>query len=520
RIHRKSGQVPYHTPMTPIRLLLRSAMVYANKTAVIHGDRFLDYKTVADRVLRLANLLIHTYNIKPSDRVAVLCQNVPAFLDANFGIPSAGGILVPLNTRLTQPEIEYIISHSGATVLIVQEELLPRVSDKVIQTLLKHAPIVVANYQNKGDAPCPYEQKLYASDPRTLWNDLPLPEKEDAVISINYTSGSTGRPKGVMTSHRGCYMEGLSMCIHARLTPESVYLWTLPMFHCNGWNFPWAVIAAGGTQVMLNKMDYGYIWKAFKELGVTHYCGAPTVQNEICNHKDATRLDKTVLSFGGGAALSSTHIRNLNTLNIFPTHLYGLTESYGPSMGTYDQVSLTNYPEQDHFKLVARQGYNTITIDEARVLDKETAQDVKPDGKQIGEICLTGNTIMLGYYNNPEETAKAFKHGVFWTGDLAVRHPDGAIEIVDRSKDVIVSGGENISSIEVESAILYLDQVSECVVIGGPDPKWGERPYAYVIPKEGQTVTPEQVIAHCRKNLAGYKCPAKVIVVKSVPKTR
>ena len=221
-------------------------MVYADKTAVIHGDRSYDYKTLADRVLRLANLLIQSYGVKPGDRVAVLCQNVPAFLDANFGIPAAGAILVPLNTRLTQPEIEYIITHSGASVLIVQEELLDRVSPKVLSTV--KAAIKVANYQNKGDAPCPYEQKLYNTKIELLWNDLPLTTDENAVLSINYTSGSTGRPKGVMSSHRGCYMLAVSMSIHTQLTTQSVYLWTLPMFHCNGWNFSWAVVATGGNQ--------------------------------------------------------------------------------------------------------------------------------------------------------------------------------------------------------------------------------------------------------------------------------
>ncbi|KAI9317528.1 hypothetical protein BX666DRAFT_2026806 [Dichotomocladium elegans] len=490
--------------------------VYANKTAVVHGDRSYTYSIFADRVHRLANVLIVNFGVKPGDRVAILLQNVPAFLDCKFGVPSAGGVLVPLNTRLTAPEIDYILEHSGATVLIAQQELLARVSPEALGRLKR---IEVAGSQNKSDPPCPYEELLARTKPQIAWNDLPLVEDENSIISLNYTSGSTGRPKGVMVSYRGCYMNGISMCITTRLTPETVYLWTLPMFHCNGWSFPWALVAAGAKQVMLNSIDYSLIWRLFKEQGITHYCGAPTVQNEICNHKDAVRLEQKVLTFGGGAALSSTHIRRLRSLNIEPTHLYGLTETYGPTSATYDAVSLESYSPEDHSELVARQGYNHAIVDELRVLDRETGTDVKPDGKHVGEICVSGNTTMHGYYNDPEETKKAFRGGVFWTGDLAVRHPDGAVEIVDRSKDVIVSGGENISSIEVEAAILKMDVVSECAIIGGPDDKWGERPWAFVVLRPNNHATVDQVITHCRKNLAGYKCPSRVIFTDSIPKT-
>ncbi|KAI8137853.1 hypothetical protein BJV82DRAFT_633487 [Fennellomyces sp. T-0311] len=516
RIQRKAGQVPYNTPLDPIRFLLRSAMVYRNKTAVIHGDRSYDYETLADRVLRLANLLIHDFGVKKGDRVAILCQNVPAFLEAKYAIPATGAIMVPLNTRLAQPEIDYVVNHSGASVLLVQDDLWSRVSPSVQESV---KIIHVADYQNKGDPPCQYEQLLKGSKTVLGWNDLPLTTDEHAVISINYTSGSTGRPKGVMVSYRGCYMMAVGMCIQAHLTPETVYLWTLPMFHCNGWNFPWALVSVGATQVMLNKLDYTYIWKLIKELGITHYCGAPTVQNEISIHKDATRLNYTLLAFSGGAPLAAKIIRNLDNLNIYLTQVYGLTETYGPCVLTYDKGSLTQYPKDQHLKLTARQGYNIITQDEVRVLDRESAKDVEANGKQVGEICLVGNVTMLGYYNDPVETEKAFRAGVFWTGDLAVRHPDGVIEIVDRSKDVIVSGGENISSIEVENTIVMMEEVSECAIIAGPDEKWGERPFAFVVVREGYTVTESGVIAHCRNNLAGYKCPSKVIFVDSIPKT-
>lgn len=322
RVHRRPDQVPYLSALDPIRFLLRSAMVYADRTAVIHGeDRSFTYQQFADRVLKLANLLIHEYGLKSGDRVAILCQNIPATLEAFYAVPAAAGILVPLNYRLTAAELEYVIGHSGATIVLVQDELQSLISDKVRSSTRL---IEVASYYRPN---CQYERLLAATEPKLGWNDLPLTKDENAVMSINYTSGSTGRPKGVMSTFRGCYLTAVSNCIHVQLTPETVYLWTLPMFHCNGkkkengikgdkekacsltelchigWNFPWAVVAAGGTQIMLNKLDYALIWKLLKEKGVTHYNGAPTVQNEICNHKDAVRLDRPVRTFSGGQFL-------------------------------------------------------------------------------------------------------------------------------------------------------------------------------------------------------------------------
>ncbi|KAI7878241.1 acetyl-CoA synthetase-like protein [Lichtheimia hyalospora FSU 10163] len=513
RIHRRQGQAPYATPLNPIRFLLRSAMVYRTKLAMIDGDRQFTYQELADRVHRFANVLIDQYGVQPGDRVAILCQNIPAFLESKYAVPAAGGIMVPLNTRLAAAEVEYVITHSGASVLIVQQELLSRVSPKIRQQVKM---ITV----QQDTTLCAYEQLIKScTKPRLSWNALPLTQDENALLSINYTSGSTGRPKGVMVSYRSCYMMAVGMCMQARVTPETVYLWTLPMFHCNGWNFPWALVAMGATQVMLNGIDYTLIWKLLKAHGITHYCGAPTVQNEICNHKDAVRLDHKVLTFSGGAALSSTRIKRLHDLNIVPTQVYGLTETMGPCVLSYDNMAIAQYPQDQHLDLAARIGYGIAINDEMRVLNKETAMDVPPDGKTVGEICITGNFVMLGYYNDPEETAKAFRHGVFWTGDLGVRHEDGSVEIVDRSKDVVVSGGENISSIEVENVVVQLDAVSECAIIAGPDEKWGERPYAFIVLRQGHSLTEANVIDHCRKNLAGYKCPSKVIFTDNIPKT-
>ncbi|KAI9490930.1 AMP-dependent synthetase and ligase [Zychaea mexicana] len=516
QVNRKPEQMPYYTPLDPVRFLLRSAMIYRDKTAVIHGDRSFSYETLADRVLRLANLLIHAFHVRPGDRVAVLCQNVPAFLEATFAIPAAGGVLVPINTRLAPPEIEYVVQDSGASILLVQDEILPRVSTTVrASTKLIH----IADYQNRGDPLCPYERLLQETETKLMWKDLPLTTDENAIMTINYTSGSTGKPKGAMISYRSIYMLAMTMCIQAQITHSSKYLWTLPLFHCNGWDFPFALMAVGATQYMLNKIDYGYVWKLIKEQGITHYCAAPTVQNELCHHKDAVRLNHVVHSFSGGSTLPNKLVRRLNSLNVHVTQVYGLTEVTGPAILSYDDGALSQHPKEKHLDLFSRQGYNILSLDQVRVLDQKTAKDIKPDGMQIGELCLVGNTTMRGYFNNPEATKKAFREGYFWTGDLAVIYPDGAIEIVDRAKDVIISGGENISSIELENVIGSLEKVLECAVVAGPDDKWGERPVAYVVVKEGHTITVEEIIAHCRERLAGYKCPSKVMLVKSIPKS-
>ncbi|KAI8997025.1 hypothetical protein BDB01DRAFT_830650 [Pilobolus umbonatus] len=519
RIQRTPDQLPYHSTLDPLRFLLRSAMVYSNKTAVIHREKRYTYQELADRVKALANVLIDKYNIKKGDRVGVLCQNITPFLDAQYAVPAVGAILVPINTRLAAKEVEYIIDHSGASLVLVQEEFANKITEKILSSKTQFIKVADTDDTSKD----PYEQLLLQSDNRLAWKDLPTTRDEFDVISLNYTSGSTGRPKGVMVTHRGAYLASLAMLIQSGMTPDSVYLWTLPMFHCNGWGFPWAVVAIGGTQVMLNKLDYGQIWDLLKRHGVTHYNGAPTVQNEICNHEDASPLNHPVRVFSGGSALSSTLIRRMKDLNLQPTQVYGLTETYGPAALSYDASTLSGYSESAQHKLLARQGFNTVISDEVRVINSQTGLDVTPNGAEVGEICISGNQVMKGYYNNSAETAKAFKNGMFWTGDLAVRHHDGSVEIVDRSKDVIVSGGENISSIEVESAIVELEEVSECsffsAIVGGPDPKWGERPYAFVILKRSKSITAETIINHCRNSLAGYKCPSKIIVVDSLPKT-
>ncbi|CEP10582.1 hypothetical protein [Parasitella parasitica] len=480
RIQRRQDQVPYISKLDPLSFLLRSAMVYAHKTAIIHRQKSFTYLQLAERVKILANILIDAYQVKPGDRVGILCQNIPAFTEAQYAIPAIGAISVPMNTRLAAKEIEYIADHSGVSVMFVQTELMDRLTDQT-KTTANIRFIEVADSDDTSQDPYEASLKKRSNDCRLGWNDFPTAVDENEVISINYTSGSTGKPKG--------------------------------------WGFPWAIVAVGGTQIMLNKLDYTLIWKLLKEHGVTHYNGAPTVQNEICNHEDAVRLEHSVNAYSGGSALSSTLIQRMKDLNLKPTQVYGLTETYGPAVLTYDHYTLSQYNEEEQAKLLARPGFNIVTSDEIRVLNIETSVDVKPNGKEVGEICFTGNLVMKGYYRNPKETTKAFRNGVYWTGDLAVRHPDGSIEIVDRSKDVIVSGGENISSIEVESVIVQLDQVSECAIVAGPDDKWGERPIAFVVIKKNRTLDESTVINHCRNSLAGFKCPTKVVFAKEIPKT-
>ncbi|KAI8363903.1 hypothetical protein BD560DRAFT_177174 [Blakeslea trispora] len=499
RINRRPDQTLHLSKLDPLSFLLRSAMVYASNTAVIYGDKQYTYRELSERVKKLANALISQYNVQQGERVGVLCQNIAPNLEAQFAIPAVGAIIVPINTRLGTEEIEYIIQHSGVSVLIVQREFVERISRQLINSI----KIIEADHST-GPQHDPYEILLATTEPKFSWDELPSVADENETISINYTSGSTGRPKGVMASYRGLYMMAIGMIIHSKLSSDTRFLWTLPMFHCNGWGFPWAIVAVGGTQIMLDKMDYAQIWELLKYHNVNHYNGAPTVQNEICNHENASRLAHPVTVFSGGSVLSTTLIRRMKALNLMPTQVYGLTETYGPIVTSYDHSLLRNYTEEEQLKLLARPGFNIVTSDEVRVLDND-GMDVRPDGSTVGEVCFAGNLVMKGYYNDPEETKKAFRNGYFWTGDLGIRNPDGSIEIVDRKKDIIISGGENISSLEVENTIVQLDEVLECSVVAGPDEKWGERPVAFVVIKKGNSLDEKTVIQHCKRLIAGYK---------------
>jgi fatty-acyl-CoA synthase len=489
----------YRTELTPLSFLERSASLFPDKIAVVHGDRQYTYRQFAWRVNRLASHL-RAVGLHKHDRVAFLCPNTPALLEAHFAVPAAGGILVAVNTRLNTQEIDYILKHSGAKFLFVDAELAP-----VIEPLNLEATQVV-RIDDSGSPEDPYEAFLAVSSPEPVESWL---EDEEETISINYTSGTTGNPKGVMYTYRGAYLNALAEVIETGLTSSSAYLWTLPMFHCNGWCFTWAVTAVGGTHVCLRKVEPGLIWDLFESEGVTHYNGAPTVQIFLVNHPKAHRLARQVTVTVAGAPPSPTLLGQLKELNIRPIHVYGLTETYGPYTVCAWHPEWDRLPHAEQARLLARQGQANVVSDPVRIVD-EAMNDVPRDAETMGEVVMRGNNVMKGYYQDPQASAKAFAGGWFHSGDIGVWHPDGYIELRDRAKDVIISGGENISTIEVEQTVAQHPAVMECAVVAIPDEKWGERPKAFVTLKPGQTATEQEIITFCRQRLAHFKCPVAV----------
>ncbi len=489
----------YRTELTPVSFLERSASVFPEKTAIVHGDRHYSYREFAGRVYRLASHLRES-GLQKQDRVAFLCPNTPALLEAHFAVPAAGGILVAINTRLNSQEIDFILTHSGVRFLFVDAELF-----HVIESL-KLEGVQVVRIDDTGSSEDPYEAFLAAGSPEAIESWL---QDEEETISINYTSGTTGNPKGVMYTYRGAYLNALTEVIETRLNSNSVYLWTLPMFHCNGWCFTWAVTAVGGTHVCLRALDPGLIWDLLESERVTHYNGAPTVQIMLVNHPKAHRLNEPLTLIIAGAPPSPTLLGQLQALNIHPIHVYGLTETYGPYTVCEWHSEWDRLPADEQARLLARQGQANVVSDPVRVVDA-MMNDVPRDGQTMGEVVMHGNNVMKGYFRNPEGTAVAFEGGWFHSGDLGVWHPDGYIELRDRAKDVIISGGENISTIEVEQVVAQHPAVLECAVIAIPDEKWGERPKAFVTLKEGETTTEAELIAFCRERLAHFKCPAFV----------
>ncbi|MFL5804663.1 MAG: acyl--CoA ligase family protein [Roseiflexaceae bacterium] len=486
----------YRTELTPISFLRRSAYIFPDKTAVVHSERRYSYREFEQRANRLASRL-RADGLQKHDRVAFLCLNTPPLLDAHFGVPAAGGILVAINTRLNTDEIGYILQHSGARFLFVDEELAPLVEP------LDLGGVQVVRVADTGD---PYEDYLAAGSPDPVESWL---EDEEETIAIDYTSGTTGRPKGVMYTYRGVYLNALGQAIEAQMSGDSVYLWTLPMFHCNGWTITWSVAAVAGTNVCLRKVDPERIWGLFATEGVTHYCGAPTVQIGLMNCAKARRLDRPVTVMVAAAPPSPTLLLQLKERNFRPIHVYGLTETYGPITSCAWHVEWDALPIDEQARLNARQGQGQITADLVRVVD-DAMNDVPRDGETLGEVVMRGNIVMKGYYDQPEATAEAFRGGWFHSGDLGVWHADGYIELRDRKKDIIISGGENISTIEVEQAVAKHPAVLECAVVAIPDETWGERPKAFVTLKPGHSATEEEVIAFCRQQIARYKCPAAV----------
>ena len=490
-----TGKV-YRTELSPLSFLRRSAYVYPDKVAVIHRERRITYRQFDERVNRLASALVLA-GVKPGDRVAFLAPNIPALLEAHYGVPAAGAVLVAINTRLSRDEIAYILEHSGARMLFVDHELAP---------LAEGAGLPVVRIDDTGARDDPYEAFLATGGPSRFEHPL---DDEEQTISINYTSGTTGRPKGVMYTHRGAYLNALMEALASHLRPESVQLWVVPMFHCNGWCFTWAVTAMGGRHVCLRKVDPAAIWELLDRERVTHFNGAPTVHLGVVTHPAAHRLDREVTVTIGGAPPSPTLLAKMGALNFRPVHVYGSTETYAPYTVCERQEGWAELPDDERARLLGRQGVHNIVSDPVRVTDADL-QDVPRDGQTMGEVVMRGNNVMKGYFNAPEATAQAFAGGWFRSGDVAVMHPDGYIELRDRKKDIIISGGENISTIEIENTICRHPAVHECAVIAIPDDKWGERPKAFVTLAPGEHATEAEIIGFCRDHLAHFKAPAGV----------
>ena len=509
-----------HVPLTPIDFLVRSAALFPRKTAIIHGERRITWAQMHQRCIRFASAL-RRRGIKRGDTVAVMAPNVPALLEAHFAVPMAGAVLNALNYRLDAATIAFILDHGEAKLLLADREFAPVIRDALTRLKRKLPVIDIADPAVPGAARiggAEYEAFLKEGAP-----DGPVvrPRDEWDALCLLYTSGTTGNPKGVVYHHRGAYLNALGNALTFGLNAGSVYLWTLPMFHCSGWTYTWAATAVGATHVCLRRVEPAPIFALIAQHGVTHMCGAPIVLNMLVHAPaDARRsFAQRVEVATGGAAPPSAVIAAMEAMNFHVTHLYGLTESYGPSAVCVEQPGWAQLPLNQRAALVARQGVQYPTLHGLAVLDPRSLAPMPSDGATLGELMLRGNTLMKGYLKNPKATRAAFKGGWFHTGDLAVRHRDGYVEIKDRSKDIIISGGENISSLEVEEMLYRHKAVMEAAVVAKPDPKWGETPCAFVALKPGAPDTAAgDIIAWCRQHLAAYKVP-RYVVFGPLPKT-
>ena len=499
------------TPLTPIDFLERAADVQPDKIAIVDGDTSHSYAQFRSRSRRLAGALV-ARGIGTGDVVSILCPNSHHMLEAHFGVPIAGAILNALNIRLDAAGIAAILRHAGSRVLLVHASLLP-LAEAALEQIEASVPLVVLGGEPGLDDD--YEAILgaaveHAGRPGDEWD----------TIALNYTSGTTGSPKGVLYSHRGACLNALGNIITFGLSPSSVYLWTLPMFHCNGWSFPWALTGIGGRHICLPKVEPREIFRLIEEERVTHLCAAPVVLTMLIEQAPAglRGFDHGIVEIAtGGAAPPSSVIESIERLGFRVTHLYGLTESYGPSTSCVPKDEWADLPLPERSRLMARQGVRNITMAEQQVL--KDGEPVAADGVSIGELVLRGNTIMKGYFKAAQETDAALDGGWLHTGDLAVVHPDGYVEIKDRAKDVIISGGENISSLEVEEVLYRHPAIGEAAVVAAPDAKWGETPVAFVrLTDGGSSLTSAQVIDFCRQHLARFKCPTSVIFGE-LPKT-
>ncbi|HXM55692.1 MAG TPA: AMP-binding protein [Candidatus Dormibacteraeota bacterium] len=490
---------PFRQELTPVSFLERAGTVHANRVAVIDGGARYTWAGIRARARRLASAL-RSRGLRPGDRVAFLALNSEPLLTAHFAVPMAGGVIVAINTRLSADEIAYIVSHSGSRFLFLSPELAPlagSVPDPVERCLL-------------GDE---FEHVLSTGSEAPIVSWLAT---EDDLCAIDYTSGTTGRPKGVMYHHRGAYLNALGMVIEEGLTAASNYLWTLPMFHCNGWSHTWAVAAAGSASTCIPRVDPPAVWALLTEGAITHFNAAPTVLIMLANDAAARRLHQRVRVCTGGAPPSPTLIAQMERFNIELVHLYGLTETYGPLTINVPPPDLSSDAETvASYK--ARQGFPHVTAGLVQIVDDDL-RPVPADGRTLGEVVARGNTLMAGYLDEPEETARAYAGGWLHTGDVGVVHPDGSVELRDRKKDIIISGGENISTIEVEQAVMSHPAVLEAAVIAIPDGHWGEVPKAFVTLKPGAAATAAEIIEHVRSRIAHFKAP-KHVWFGELPKT-
>ena len=508
-----------YSPLSPLSFLERTAYVYPQRIAAIHGDRNFTWAETYARCRRLASALAMR-GMGAGDTVAVMLPNIPQMLEAHFGVPMTGAVLNTLNTRLDAEAVAFMLKHGEAKVLITDREFSTTVAKALAMLEKKPLVIDVDDPEFKGGAllgESDYEEFLKTGNPDFAWS---LPEDEWDAISLNYTSGTTGNPKGVVYHHRGAYLNAVSNIIDWGMARHSVYLWTLPMFHCNGWCFPWSMAAIAGTNVCLRRVDPKLILDAIRRHKVTHYCGAPIVHSMLINAPAElkTGINHPVSGLVAAASPPAAMIEGMERLGFNLTHVYGLTETYGPAS------VCSKHPEWEQLDISARterngrQGVRYTMEEGMTVMDSETMRPVPWDGQTMGEIMFRGNITMKGYLKNPKASAEAFKGGWFHSGDLAVMQPDGYVKIKDRSKDIIISGGENISSLEVEDMLYRHPAVLAAAVVAQPDSKWGEIPCAFVELKEGANVTENEIIEHCRSSMAHFKVPKRVIF-GVVPKT-
>lgn len=508
--------------LTPLSFIERTASVYPDRLAIVHGSLRQTWGQTYARCRQLASNLQRS-GIGKNDTVAVILPNTPPMVEAHFGVPMAGAVLNTLNTRLDPEALAFMLDHGEAKALIVDPEFAPLIA-KALQLRTRTEPLLIIQVDDElyGEAAVQvgavrYEDFVAQGDAAFAWE---LPEDEWDAIALNYTSGTTGNPKGVVYHHRGAAINAISNVLEWDMPKHSVYLWTLPMFHCNGWCFPWTVAARAGVNVCLRRVEAKAIFDAMREHGVTHYCGAPIVQSLLVNAPAELKegIPAGVKAMVAGAAPPASMIEGMEAMGFDLTHVYGLTETYGPATVCAKHERWDQLDIGERARLNARQGVRYHLQREVRVMDPETLQPVPLDGETMGEIMFRGNIAMKGYLKNPSATDDAFRGGWFHSGDLAVQYPDGYIQIKDRSKDIIISGGENISSIEVEDVLYRHPAVLAAAVVAKPDPKWGETPCAFLEIKPGAQVSEADIVAHCKQHLAGYKVP-RAVVFGELPKT-